>query len=82
MDTHKDTHHAAVELMNGGRVADVEFPATGQGYADLLAWLRSFGRLHAVGVEGTGCYGAGLARYLRGSFRDDSRPYAFPPPPA
>jgi transposase len=66
VDTHKDTHHAAVELMNGGRVADAEFPATGQGYADLLAWLRSFGRLHAAGVEGTGCYGAGLARYLRG----------------
>jgi transposase len=28
--------------------------------------MRGFGRLHAVGVEGTGSYGAGLARYLRG----------------
>lgn len=64
VDTHRDTHHAAVELMNGGRVADAEFPATAAGYAQLLAWMRSFGRLHAVGVEGTGSYGAGLTRYL------------------
>jgi transposase len=26
--------------------------------------MRSFGRLHAVGVEGTGAYGKGLARHL------------------
>jgi Transposase. len=28
--------------------------------------MRSFGRLHAVGVEGTGSYGAALARHLSG----------------
>ncbi|MCW2943798.1 MAG: family transposase [Actinoallomurus sp.] len=28
--------------------------------------MRGFGRLHAVGVEGTGSYGAALARHLRG----------------
>jgi len=66
VDTHQDTHHAAVELMNGSRIAGAEFPATARGYEQLLAWLRSFGRLHAVGVEGTGSYGAGLARYLAG----------------
>lgn len=65
VDTHADTHHAAVELMNGGRVADAQFPATAAGYAELLAWMRAFGRLHAVGVEGTGSYGAGLTRHLR-----------------
>lgn len=65
VDTHQDTHHAAVELMNGARVADAEFPATARGYAQLLAWMRAFGQLHAVGVEGTGSYGAGLARHLR-----------------
>jgi transposase len=64
VDTHGDTHHAAVVLLNGARVADAEFPATARGYAQLLSWLRSFGRLWAVGVEGTGCYGAGLARHL------------------
>lgn len=66
VDTHADTHHAAVELMNGGRIADAQFPATADGYAQLLMWMRSYGRLHAVGVEGTGSYGAGLTRYLRG----------------
>jgi transposase len=35
-----------------------------RGYQQLLAWLRSFGRVVKVGVEGTGSYGAGLARYL------------------
>ncbi|MGW2218113.1 IS110 family transposase [Nonomuraea sp. NPDC001684] len=66
VDTHADTHHAAVVLMNGRRLADAEFPATAAGYTELLAWLRSFGRLHAIGVEGTGSYGAALARHLRG----------------
>lgn len=65
VDTHADTHHAAVELMNGGRVADAQFPATAAGYEQLRAWLASFGRVHAVGVEGTGAYGAALTRYLR-----------------
>lgn len=64
VDTHAETHHAAVLLMNGGRVADAQFPATVAGYAQLLVWLRGFGRVHAVGVEGTGAYGAGLARHL------------------
>jgi transposase len=66
VDTHKDTHHAAVVLMNGRRLADAQFPATAAGYAGLLAWMRGFGRVHAVGVEGTGSYGAALARYLSG----------------
>lgn len=62
VDTHADTHHAAVLLMNGTRLADAQFAATEAGYARLLQWLRGWGRLHAVGVEGTNSYGAGLAR--------------------
>jgi transposase len=64
VDTHADTHHVAVLVFNGARVADAEFPATEAGYAELLAWLRGFGRVHAVGVEGTGSYGAALTRHL------------------
>jgi transposase len=30
-----------------------------------LSWLESFGAVQCVGVEGTGCYGAGLTRLLR-----------------
>ncbi|WP_204036583.1 IS110 family transposase, partial [Micromonospora qiuiae] len=64
VDTHRDTHHAAVIDSTGGLLADAEFPATTDGYAKLLAWMRSFGRPIAVGIEGTGSYGAGLARHL------------------
>jgi transposase len=40
------------------------FPTTDVGYRGLLAWLGGFGTLRVIGVEGTGAYGAGLARYL------------------
>ncbi|RSN38386.1 IS110 family transposase [Amycolatopsis sp. WAC 04197] len=64
VDTHKDTH-TAVAVDGLGRVLGTcVFPATSTGYAALLAWLRNFGAVTAVGVEGTGSYGAGLARYL------------------
>jgi transposase len=67
VDTHGSTHHAAVIAMTGRRLADAAFPATAAGYAQLLAWLVGFGRLVAVGVEGTGSYGKGLARHLHGA---------------
>lgn len=35
-----------------------------RGYRDLPAWMRVHGTLAAVGVEGTGAYGAELARVL------------------
>lgn len=64
VDTHGHTHHAAVIDGLGRHLADAEFPATGKGYRQLLAWLVPFGTISAVGVEGTGAYGAELARYL------------------
>jgi len=30
----------------------------------MLEWMSAFGTLSKVGVEGTGAYGAGLARFL------------------
>src|SRR5215204_3830601 len=39
--------------------------ATAAGYAALLAWLGTLGQLVRVGVEGSGVYGAGLARFLQ-----------------
>ena len=64
VDTHGLTHHAAVIDSVGRHVTDREFPATTGGYRDLLEWLRSHGTLTAVGVEGTGVYGAELTRVL------------------
>ena len=40
------------------------FPTNATGYRALLRWLSGHGHVHQVGVEGTGSYGAGLARHL------------------
>jgi hypothetical protein len=64
VDTHGRTHHAAVIDTIGRHLADQEFPATAAGYQELADWLDSQGELIAVGVEGTGAYGAELARVL------------------
>ena len=39
VDTHRDTHHAAVIDQVGRHLADAEFPATPAGYRQLLRWL-------------------------------------------
>jgi transposase len=64
VDTHGRTHHAAVVDGIGRHLADREFPATITGYRALLGWMRSHGMVAAVGVEGTGAYGAEVARVL------------------
>lgn len=64
VDTHADFHVAAAVDANGG-VLDVErFPASVDGYEGLVAWLAELGQVTRVGVEGTGSYGVGLARFL------------------
>ncbi|MEV4483934.1 IS110 family transposase [Micromonospora coxensis] len=65
VDTHKDTHTAAAVDAAGRVLGSAQFPATPAGYHALLAWLTGLGRLVLVGVEGTGAYGAGVARHLR-----------------
>ena len=64
VDTHSEVHVAAALDPVGGLLGTREFPASTAGYAGLLDWLAGFGDLALVGVEGTGSYGAGLARYL------------------
>ncbi|MHB8450681.1 MAG: IS110 family RNA-guided transposase [Mycobacteriales bacterium] len=64
VDTHADAHVAGVVDCVGRVLGTRSFRASLAGYRLLLAWLRSFGELTVVGVEGTGSYGAGLARYL------------------
>ena len=65
VDTHLDLNVAAALDPVGGLLAVAEFPATSAGHRDLLGWLSGFGPVARAGVEGTGSYGAGLARYLR-----------------
>lgn len=65
VDTHGQTHHAAAMDRVGRQLGDGEFPASPTGYRALAEWLGEYGTVEAVGVEGAGSYGAGLARHLR-----------------
>jgi len=62
--THADAHVAAALDPLGGLLGVREFPATAAGYAGLLSWLAGFGTVALAGIEGTGSYGAGLARHV------------------
>lgn len=64
VDTHGNTHHAAVIDHLGRHLADHELPTSPAGYRNLLTWLSGHGELDRVDVEGTGTYGAALARHL------------------
>jgi transposase len=64
VDTHKDLHVAAALDGVGRLLGTQSFPTTAAGYRALLSWLRGFGTVTSVGVEGTGSWGAGLARHL------------------
>jgi len=65
VDTHADVHVAAAVDANGGVLGVASFSTTPAGFRELHCWLAGFGAVDRVGVEGTGAYGAGLARYLR-----------------
>jgi transposase len=66
VDTHKDEHVAVVIDKLGARMGQLNLPTTDSGYASLEQWARGLGEIESIGVEGTGSYGAGLARFLRG----------------
>lgn len=68
VDTHRDEHVLAVVTAPAGAViAGAAAPANAHGYRELLGVAEG----HAAGrrawaIEGSGSYGAGLARYLAG----------------
>jgi transposase len=65
VDTHRDTHAAALLDPNGGVRATLEVPSDRAGHARLLqlAAAQAPGR-RVWALEGTGCYGAGLTGFL------------------
>jgi transposase len=65
VDTHSEVHVAVVLSTLGARLGSTKFPATAAGYRALLAWAGTLGVLRRAGVEGTGSYGAALARHLQ-----------------
>ena len=64
VDTHRDVHVAAAVDATGALLATAPFAANAAGYGELATWLATWGPVRRVGVEGTGSYGAGLARHL------------------
>ena len=66
VDTHQDQHVAVAIDQQGVRLAERYAPATSYGYGELERWAGKLGEVRAFGVEGTGSYGAGLARFLTG----------------
>ena len=64
VDTHRDAHVAAVVDAAGRLLGAESFAANAAGYGELFVWMATWGDVRCVGVEGTGSYGAGLARHL------------------
>ena len=66
IDTHQEQHVAVAIDRQGVRLGERHAVATTSGYRDLERWSRTLGPIHAFGIEGTGSYGAGIARFLTG----------------
>ena len=65
VDTHKHVHVAVAIDTRGIRLDDRSCAADADGYQQLITWAECHGRIAAFGIEGTGSYGAGLARAVR-----------------
>jgi transposase len=65
VDTHAEQHVAVALDERGRRLGTCTIPTTSSGFAELLRWASQYGELGQVGIEGTGSYGAGLARWFQ-----------------
>jgi transposase len=65
VDTHAEQHVAAALDQSGRLLGTRAIPTTTAGYALLLRWAGAYGSIERIGLEGSGSYGAGLARWLR-----------------
>ena len=63
VDTHKATHTAVALDRVGVQLGSVEIETTSAGYLRLLQFAQELGE-PAFALEGSGSYGAGLARFL------------------
>ena len=65
-DTHQEQHVAVAIDRQGALLGERHAVATTSGYRGLERWSSNLGTIHAFGIEGTGSYGAGIARFLTG----------------
>lgn len=63
IDTHRDLHVAVAVDRLGRRLGALEFAVDERGFVEVVRFARSWGEPVFV-IEGTGCYGASLARAL------------------
>jgi transposase len=63
IDTHRDRHSACALDDQGRLLGELELAAESGGYEALWEWASSLG-VPAFALEGSGSYGAGLARHL------------------
>ena len=61
IDTHKFIHAAAALDDRGALLDTATFGADSAGYRALIDWAGGFGEQLTFAIEGSGCYGAGLA---------------------
>jgi transposase len=66
VDTHAEVHVAVAKDAFGRRLDATSVATTPGGYRALLGWAQRLGEIDAWGIEGTGSFGAGLTRFLRG----------------
>ena len=66
VDSHKDLHVAVALDQLGHLLATTSVPTTPRGFGQLERWAHRLGVIQRFGVEGTGSYAAGLARWLQG----------------
>jgi hypothetical protein len=66
VDSHKDVHVAAAVDQLGRILGTTQAPTTRRGYGQLERWAQGLGKVERFGIEGTGSYAAGLARWLAG----------------
>ena len=64
VDTHKDSHSAALLDAVGGVLATLAVQARPEGYKELMSWARARSEQRVWMIEGTGSYGAGLTAFL------------------
>ena len=66
VDTQQYEHVAVAVDRQGVRLEEIRTVATTHGYEEIQRWSRSLGEVRAFGIEGTGSYSAGIARFLTG----------------
>jgi transposase len=67
VDTHKDSHTAALVAPSGAELRSVTVPTTKKGYHELVKLVDEWPQARRVwAIEGTSSYGAGLCRVLAG----------------